>query len=66
MIIKINGRDEIIAEKLKLSALVESKELSSEKIVIEHNFAIIPKEKWQGITLQVNDQVEIIGFMGGG
>lgn len=66
MIIKINGKNETIEKKLNLSDLVVSKNLSPEAIVVEHNLRIIPQEAWDAVTLEENDTVEIVSFVGGG
>jgi len=66
MIIKINGKDETIEKTSSLAELVMNKKLSPEKIVIEHNLRIVPKDKWSNVVLQENDQIEIVSFVGGG
>lgn len=66
MIIKINGKEETIGGKIKLSEFISSKELSCERIVIEHNLRIVPKEEWPQITLEENDNLEIVSFVAGG
>lgn len=66
MIIKINGKEEVIENKLNLLELVKSRGLSPERIVIEHNLCIVPKEKWSGIILEDSDKIEIVSFVGGG
>ncbi|MFA6358085.1 MAG: sulfur carrier protein ThiS [Candidatus Omnitrophota bacterium] len=66
MLIKINGKAEEIKTGLSLVGLISFKGLCAEKLVIEHNLRIIPKEEWQGVVLQENDSVEILSFVGGG
>ncbi len=66
MIIKINGKEENLEIKSNLRDLLASKGLSSEKIVVEHNFNIIPKDQWQNIILKENDNIEIVSFVSGG
>jgi len=66
MIVKINGKNETLEKKENLSDLVVSKNLIPETIVIEHNLRIVPKEEWRTVTLEENDAVEIISFVGGG
>ena len=66
MIIKINGQDETVEKKLNLAELVASKNLPVEKIVVEHNLHIVPKEKWADIFLYENDSIEIVSFVAGG
>jgi len=66
MVIKINGKDEMIEKKLNLAELVAAKKLSPEKIVIEYNLRIAPKDKWQNVILGESDHIEIVSFVGGG
>ena len=66
MVIKINGRIEALDRTRTIAELVSKKGLSPERIVIEHNLRIVPKEEWSGIALQENDNVEIVSFVGGG
>lgn len=66
MLININGKSEEVKIKLNLTELILSKSLCAEKIVIEHNFRIVPKEEWVNTHLQENDKVEIVSFVGGG
>lgn len=66
MKVKINGKDESINNTVNLLELILSKNLCAEKIVVEHNLNILPKDKWQEVILQENDTLEIISFVGGG
>lgn len=67
MIVRINGKGEILSEKIaNLKELVAHKELKAERIVIEHNQRIVPREEWQFIVIQENDTIEIVSFVGGG
>ena len=66
MIIKINGKDEVFDKRLNLAELVSSKKLSPEKIVIEQNLRIVPKEEWRDAVINENDRIEIVSFVGGG
>jgi len=66
MIIKINGKDETVGKKLNLAELVAAKKLSPEKIVIEYNLRIVPRDEWRNVILRENDHIEIVSFVGGG
>ncbi|MFA6078512.1 MAG: sulfur carrier protein ThiS [Candidatus Omnitrophota bacterium] len=66
MKIKINGKDEEIGGRSNISELVSGKGLVADRIVVEHNFRIVPKEEWQKIILNESDNVEIVSFVGGG
>lgn len=66
MILILNGKQESVEKTLTLETLIRAKQLCPEKIVVEHNFAIISKEDWPKITLKDQDMIEIISFVGGG
>lgn len=66
MLISINGKAEEVKIKANLAELVSAKGLCAEKVVIEHNLRIIPKDAWQNTSLEENDKVEIVSFVGGG
>ena len=66
MIIKINGKENSVETKMNLHELITDKKLSPEKIVVEHNFNIVPQDKWQDIVLDENDTIEIVSFVAGG
>ncbi len=66
MILKINGKNEKIEQVTNLTRLIKDKGLCPERIVVEYNFQIVPKEEWGNINLQENDNLEIVSFVGGG
>ena len=66
MLININGKPEEIKIKVNLAELILSKGLCAEKLVIEHNQRIAPRQEWQNIFLKENDSIEIVSFVGGG
>jgi len=66
MLININGKSEEVKMKANLAELILSKGLCADKLVIEHNLCIVPRQQWQNIYLQENDSIEIVSFIGGG
>ena len=38
----------------------------SEWVVVERNFEIIPRENLGNVTIQDNDEIEVLRFVGGG
>jgi thiamine-phosphate pyrophosphorylase len=65
-LIKINGKEHEVSGVRNLSELISTKGLSGKAVVIEHNYNIIPKEKWQETALDKGDNIEIVSFVGGG
>lgn len=66
MFVKINGKQEAIEKKINLLELAASKNLSPERIVIERNQRIVPKNEWKSVILEENDEIELVSFLGGG
>ena len=64
--IKINGKINKIDGKTKLSNLVKNLKVPLKKVAIELNREIVDKKKLNKITLQANDKIEIVHFIGGG
>ncbi len=66
MTIIINGKQEILNNKITLLELINLKELNPENIVIEYNEKIIKKEELNNTFINENDIIEMISFVGGG
>ena len=66
MILRINGKEETLGKEARLMNIIEQKGLRQDRIVIEHNFEIVPREKWSEVLLKNGDNVEIVSFVGGG
>lgn len=66
MEIKINGKNVSVDNVYNMSDLIKSKDLSVDRIVVEYNYVIVPKEKWETTTISHGDNIEIVSFVGGG
>jgi thiamine biosynthesis protein ThiS len=64
--ININGEPREVKDNLILPELISSLNLRPEQIAIELNQTVIRRAQWQATTLQENDKVEIVHFVGGG
>ena len=64
--IKINGKLNIIDNKIKLSVLMQNLKVPLKKVAIELNKEIIDKKKLNKIYLKKDDKIEIVHFIGGG
>jgi thiamine-phosphate pyrophosphorylase len=65
-LIKINGKEQYTMGLKNLEEFICSKGLSVKAVVIEHNYNIIPKEKWHETIISKGDNIEIVSFVGGG
>jgi len=66
MIIRINGKEETVGQAKTLADLLAGRKLAPERVVVEHNLAIVPKEDLGKTFLKDQDAVEIVSFVGGG
>jgi len=64
--IKINGKLKLIDKNSNLLNLVNKLKIPIKKVAIELNQEIINKKKLNKITLNKNDKIEIVHFIGGG
>ncbi len=63
----INGEEkELAACELTLAALVEQLGMKSDRVAIELNREIIPRERWSSTALHDGDRLEMVHFVGGG
>ena len=63
--VKINGEAKELAGKNLLEYLKENG-FNPEHLVVERNYEIIPKEQFASVTIQDEDVIEVLRFVGGG
>jgi len=66
MNLTINGVNREHAEKVTLTALIESLGMNAGRIAVELNQSIVPKNDWETTELKDGDKLEIVHFVGGG
>ena len=64
--IKLNGKEKQIPENLKIDKLINDLKIPIKKVAIELNQEILNKKKLHKIKLKMNDNIEIVHFIGGG
>jgi len=64
--ITLNGEEKEITPDLSVKNLIETIELKSKMFVVEKNLKIVAKEDYENCIIQDGDQLEIVGFFGGG
>ena len=65
MRITVNSKPEEILP-CSLLAYINSKGLTGDGVVVEHNQRIVKKDAWDTTELQENDNLEVLSFVGGG
>jgi thiamine biosynthesis protein ThiS len=70
MNLQINGESRDFASpaqaKPTLSTLIESLGMKPDRVAVELNREIMPRDRWSQIILKDGDRLEIVQFVGGG
>lgn len=66
MKIQINGNAHDFPAPLTLVALLEHLGMKTDRVAVELNREIVPREQWAQTSLREGDQLEIVHFVGGG
>ena len=65
MILKINGEDGDFTVT-NLSELIDQLGIKQDRVAVELNLDIVPRERWPETRLNPGDRLEIVHFVGGG
>ena len=49
-----------------LDELIEQLGMKADRVAVELNRQIVPRDRWAGTTLRDGDRLEIVHFVGGG
>lgn len=67
MKLHINGDEKAFdSASLTLASLIESLGMKPDRVAVELNRDIVPRERWSDTTLNEGDRLEIVHFVGGG
>ena len=68
MNLQINGELRAFDPRIPftLAALVELLGMKPDRVAIELNRDIVPRDRWSSTTLNDGDQLEVVHFVGGG
>lgn len=66
MTVVINGESREVPGGLNVSQLLVHLGLAADRIAIERNRDILPRDKWGETSVEKNDFYEIVHFVGGG
>lgn len=64
--IQINGEKKEIPEGLTLVALLGLLKLPNDRVAVEHNLEIVPRNRWSETAIRGGDRLEVVHFVGGG
>jgi len=66
MKLQINGEARDFPPPLSVASLVEQLGMKQDRIAVELNRNILPREQWDKTPLGEGDRLEIVQFVGGG
>ncbi len=66
MMLQINGEDRDFHVPLSLSSLIEQLGMKQDRVAVELNRNIVPRDQWAQTHLSDGDRLEIVHFVGGG
>jgi thiamine biosynthesis protein ThiS len=66
MKLHVNGDEKTFDSCLTLAALVESFGMKPDRVAVELNRNIVPRNSWSETRLKDGDRLEIVHFVGGG
>ena len=66
MKLQINGEARDFISPLSLASLVELLGMKHDRVAVELNRDIVPREQWAETHLSEGDRLEIVHFVGGG
>jgi len=66
MNLQINGDLREFSSPLSLASLLEQMGLRADRVAVELNRNIVPRDQWSATSLKDGDQLEIVHFVGGG
>jgi sulfur carrier protein len=66
MTIHLNGEPHEIPEDLTLAGLLEWLKLPADRVAVERNLEIVPRERWPATRMEHGDRLEVVHFVGGG
>ena len=66
MNIYLNGETREVPEDISLAALLEWLKLPEDRVAVERNREIAPRDTWARTIIQPGDRLEVVHFVGGG
>lgn len=64
--IQLNGEAREVPDGLTVVALLNWLKLPADRVAIERNREIVPREAWGQTPVELGDRLEVVQFVGGG
>ncbi|HKW88632.1 MAG TPA: sulfur carrier protein ThiS [Candidatus Acidoferrales bacterium] len=66
MKVTVNGEQQEVPSGLNVATLLDLLGIRAERVAIERNFDVLPRDRWVGTEVAPGDSFEIVHFVGGG
>ena len=66
MTIQVNGESREVQEGLTVTGLLQQLGFPGDRVAVERNLDILPRDQWAATHLAAGDRFEIVHFVGGG
>jgi len=66
MTVTVNGQTAALDEGATILAMLTQRGYVPERVVVEHNRAIVDRSHWSEKVISSGDEIEVIAFLGGG
>jgi thiamine biosynthesis protein ThiS len=66
MKLTVNGEDREFSSGVTVASLLVELGLKSDRVAVELNRDLLPRDRWNATPLNDNDKLEIVHFVGGG
>jgi thiamine biosynthesis protein ThiS len=66
LIITLNGERFELDEPMSVIALLAKLDIDPRRVAVEHNLAIVKRDRFPEVVVGDGDRVEIVNFVGGG
>jgi sulfur carrier protein len=66
MRLQINGASRDFNSPLTLDSLIEQLSMKQDRVAVELNQELVPRDEWSVTSLSQGDRLEIVHFVGGG
>ena len=62
----LNGQEAEVPETLWVTTLLEWMKLPTDRVAVERNLVIVPRDQWAATPIEAGDRLEVVHFVGGG
>ncbi|MBT9172378.1 MAG: hypothetical protein DDT21_00759 [Syntrophomonadaceae bacterium] len=66
MRIVLNGKETCWPEETEMLTFIRNCGFNQERVVVQHNGRILTREEWTGVSVQEDDRIDVLQFVGGG